>query len=181
MDVTVTVTDPIRSAQGLDPWVNTVTMKFDEGGKPTPERPPHPPTPPRGPDQLGYPNIIEVYKDKWTDSMYNFDKSSGLLVTSGKDGGFDFHVNMDNKYLQNYLLNQKKKKEAEDAVRFAYKWGMALIAFGLLQAGSTGAEDSSEADDDNTLKDRVSQLSRGVASVIVPTVMKLTKIMEEVS
>jgi hypothetical protein len=176
MDVTITITDPIREAGGLEPWVNRVTLKFQEGGKPVKSGGKS--RKKRGGGHLALPNVKEVHKEEWDDPLYEFNDRSGLKVMKTSDGSFDFHINMDNKFLHNELLQHRH--DGKDAVKFAFKWGMVLVALGLLQEGKVDEEEL-PAENGPPVEERVSNLSRGVAAVIVPTVLHLMKVMSEVS
>lgn len=102
-------------------------------------------------------------------------------------GGYRFWVNMDNAYLHNELM-QKKDAEKE-ATKFAYKWGLVLIAMGMIQELKKAEETKSSTNGDlenedmsrETLEDLVRRVSSGVAAVIIPTVLHLMDAMKDMT
>jgi hypothetical protein len=173
LDVTITITDPNRDLRGEPPWVNKVTLVFAEGGKvvksgsQTRTR--------REIAEAGLPNVTEIFKNRW--SEFDFTEKSALHIVKRNDN-YDFYVNMDNVYLHNQLLH--RKGTGKETAKFAYKWGLALIALGALRdlnGQETKTNKESETEEDvpivPTVEEQVSRFSMGVAAVIVPTVMDL--------
>lgn len=181
LKVTITVTDPCLSLRGDPPWVNTVHLTFAAGGKEVKsggEKKKQ-----GGSASLALPDISLVYRDRWVD--HGFNERSALRITH-EDGNYRFWVNMDNVYLQNELM--RRKDPEKEAAKFAYKWGLALIALGMLQElkkqqneqKETSAEkNSSEEERQESIEEQVGRFSVGVAAVIIPTVMHLMDAMKE--
>jgi hypothetical protein len=173
LDVEIIVTDPTRATLGKAPWTNTVTLKFAEGGKEVRSG-----TKARSRKQvaeIGAPQPIEVLKERW--SEFNFDEKSALKVVKNGDG-YDFYVNMDNRYLLNELMHRKGSDQ--ESAKFAYKWGLVLVALGMLQELKNRDGKSEDVNQENgessngpTAEEHISRFSAGVAAVIVPTVLDL--------
>lgn len=178
---TITVTDPNRAAAGSAPWVNQVTLTFTEGGKEV--KPGQKKAARQGEGEaLGLPKVVPVYQDHWGD--HDFNDHSALRITSDSNGAYVFFVNMDNTYLHNELL--RRKEHEKEQAKFAFQWGLVLIALGMLhELKGRQSESSAESGDEEerkpaTLEEEVGRFSAGVAAVIVPTVLNLLDGMEAV-
>lgn len=176
--VTIIVTDPCLKAGGNPPWVNVVTLTFAEGGKEV--KPGSKQRQEKEGESLGLPKIIPVYKDGWAE--HNFNERSALRIGKGDDDSYDFFVNMDNMYLHNELM--RRKDPEKEAAKFAYQWGLVLIALGMLQELKKQEAESQKADENDVsesapanLEEQVSRFSSGVAAVIIPTVLNLMEAM----
>jgi hypothetical protein len=176
--VAITVTDPCLKARGNAPWVNTVTLAFAEGGKEV--TPGGKKRQAREGQPLGLPNIIPVYKDSW--AAHNFNERSALRIGKGDNDSYDFFVNMDNMYLHNELM--RRKDPEKEAAKFAYQWGLVLIALGMLQELKKQEGESQKSDENDegkpapaSLEEQVGRFSSGVAAVIIPTVLNLMEAM----
>lgn len=174
VNVAVTITDPARQSGGQPCWVNTVTLTFTEGGKAVVSGPPRKQ---KGAQALGMPKPILVYQPKWAD--HGFDEYSALKVSMGIGESHDFFINMDNKYLHNELL--RRRDHEKEAAKFAYQWGLVLIAIGMLEEMRRQRTHTSRDNGVNgesalpteTPEQLVSRFSGGVAAVIIPTVLNL--------
>jgi hypothetical protein len=152
---------------GFDPTVEAKSKKREMSGS------------------LAMPDVQQVHKSQWPD--HNFDEKSALRITKEDSGGYRFWVNMDNTYLLNELM-QKKDPEKE-ATKFAYKWGLVLVAMGMLQELRKGAEGNEsnngtpETEDGprETVEALVGRTSVGVAAVIIPTVLHLMEAMKDMN
>jgi hypothetical protein len=175
----ITVIDPSRAAVGTTPWVNRVTFAFTEGGKEV--KPGKKKANQREGEALGLPKVVSVYREDWDD--HGFNDRSALRITSDENG-YVFFVNMDNTYLHNELL--RRKEHEKEQAKFAFQWGLVLIALGMLhELKGQQPESSGESDDEPdsrpaTLEEEVGRFSAGVAAVIVPTVLTLLDGMEAV-
>jgi hypothetical protein len=181
LPVSITVADPLLTLRGDPPWSNTVRLSFTEGGK---EVKPGPKGKKReATGSLAMPDVQQVFRGQWGD--HDFDEKSGLRITTEEGGSYRFWVNMDNTYLHNELM-QKKDAEKE-ATKFAYKWGLVLIAMGMIQELKKGQDAKSSINGDSeteeapreTLEDLVRRVSSGVAAVIIPTVLHLMDAMKD--
>jgi hypothetical protein len=177
--VKITVSDPNRALLGKEPWTNHLTLLCTEGGKETKsggERK----KPQMAGGTLGLPNIQLVQKEKWP--QHNFSERSALRITTEENGSeYTFWVNMDNIYLHNELM--RRNAAEKEAAKFAFKWGLVLIALGMIQElkkdvqGKTiNGTDSEEQP--KRVEDQVSEFSKGVAAVVIPTVLHLMDAMK---
>lgn len=176
--VTTTVKDPYLDAICKEPWVNKVHLSFTEGGKTTKS----------GSDKrrrsstgsLGMPEVIPVKKDEWED--HSFNERSALKIVQRDDKSYIFFVNIDNTYLQNELL---RRNDAEkESSKFAYQWGLVLVALGMLQEAKniekTLTSNNDEVSEHYNITEEVGRFSIGVAAVIVPIVLNLMDTMKDV-
>ena len=172
--VTITITDPCTKKQ----WVNHVNLTFTVGGK---EAKPgtRPPAPPKNQKNgaLGMPKFVLVYKAQWEDPAYNFDEHSALKISKNDDESYIFFINMDNVYLHNELLHRKDDKKEE--AKFAFQWGLVLVALGVLEELKAKKKDAEEgaATPSLSIEEQVGLFSAGVARVIIPTVINLMETM----
>ncbi len=83
------------------------------------------------PGGLSLPVVKEIYKDEW--EQHSFDEFSALKIASaGNEGGYDYFINMDNKYIQHEI--KKRNLENESELIFAkYKYSMVLIGMAVLK------------------------------------------------
>jgi len=184
LEVTITITDPIREAGGKQPFINKVVFTFTEGGKVTSsgtkgKRPPKT-------SEVGVPDPEEIRKDRWEEFNPPFNEDTAVRVMSGKaDDDHMFYVNMDNKILHNYKILAKDDFERE-VLSQIFKWGLVVVCLGLLHY--FGEQDSKDngpyqdaQGDPKSPRDLVSELSEGLASTIIPTGVVLKDVMEEVT
>lgn len=172
--VTITITDPCHKAAGNAAWINNVNLTLLEGGK---EVKSGGKKRTKKEDQsLGLPNVIPVYKDRWGE--HNFNERSALRICRGNNDTYDFFINMDNTYLHNELM--RRKDPEKEGAKFAYQYGLVLIALGMLQELKQQEVESQRADTGDidepapaTLEEQISRFSAGVAAVIIPTVLNL--------
>lgn len=139
---------------------------------------------------ISLPNIIEVHEEEW--SLYNFDKTTALRI---KDAGeadqndtseltttrYDFFINVDNLFLKTEI---KSTKSDAPLLRARFTYGMVLIGLGLLQQELTDEAaqnenlDDGDSDDDkpNGIEDKVEQVSKALAPIMLPMIESLGSI-----
>lgn len=101
------------------------------------------------------PNIIEVKKDEWY--KHNFGKEDCLQIINNGELGYDFAINMDNKYLLSELL----QSEEVQLKKLKYKYVVAIIGMALLRAEA---------------EQQAKEISKMLAPVVLPiTEITLTK------
>lgn len=185
VSITVSVTDPDRASRGKPPFECQLRLALAKPEYP-PRRPrPRKPTKPKGPDdgpreapRLAMPQIKEVRKEEWGNYDPPFAPLEALRVMRSGEGGYDYHVNLDNTYLLTEL--RQAKETDKNVVVYWFKWGLVLSAMGMIQhakrlaASKNGArlEDRSE----EPVEDVVELINRsigGVGSVIVPAIRNL--------
>jgi hypothetical protein len=128
---------------------------------------------------LAIPRIQLVQKEKWP--QHNFSERSALRITTEENGtDYTFWVNMDNIYLHNELM--RRNAAEKEAAKFAFKWGLVLIALGMIQELKKDAQNKNgtgdEEDPPKRIEDQVSEFSKGVAAVVIPTVLHLMDAMK---
>lgn len=192
------VTDPSR----IDPFENrfSVRVKPESSASGGAGRRRGPPDRKPGVDReirggINLPNIIEVFEKDW--ETHNFDKFTGLRIKNagnyeenGSDGEgkpvYDFYVNMDNLYLRTELKPANRNPEITRA-RFMY--GMVLLGLALLQheeverktrqAKQRDSEQEEEPQPEVNIEQRVEEVTRAIAPVMLPMIETLGDLDEE--
>lgn len=174
MNAIITVTDPNRKIRGDAPWANSVALTFVEGGKEVKsgsKQKRH-----RESAAIGLPEVVLVRKDQWDE--HGFHERSALRISRKDNGGFIFFVNIENTYLVNELM--RRPDPEKEAAKFAFQWGLVLVALGMLQGlkKEEAKPENVDSEDEDTaaqasLEEQVGRFSSGVAAVIVPTVLNL--------
>lgn len=117
----------------------------------------------KDPSLLKLPNIIPIKKDEW--NKYGFNNESALLIRDGGEEGYDFFVNMDNVYLLTEI--KSRIKDEPEILKSQYQYGLVLIAMSLL---NTLEEDKNE---DESLYDRISKVSKALSPMLLPMITSL--------
>ncbi|MDD2502864.1 MAG: hypothetical protein PHG58_03265 [Clostridia bacterium] len=115
---------------------------------------------------LSLPVVKEVYKEGW--SGHGFNRESALRVVNN-DTSYDFYVNMDNIHLQTEI---KEKTGEVRYLKAKYKFGMALIGLGLLNA-------ERNADEDENITEKVFNLSSAISPILLPMLESLGSLEDE--
>ncbi len=79
---------------------------------------------------LSLPRVVEVYKDGW--EQHDFDEFSALNVITADEKGYDYFINMDNKYLL-YEIKRKHLESDSPLIKAKYKFAIVLIGMALLK------------------------------------------------
>lgn len=119
--------------------------------------------------KFGLPNIIEVHETEW--ETYGFNPESALKVVDTGEGGWDFYINMDNKFL---LTEVKYSTESPESIYGKFKYGIVLIGIAFLSDYEKRKDTS--MDTDVNISDVVSNVTRILAPLIVPMVTELGKL-----
>lgn len=168
--VTVTVTDEERESRGEEPFVTTLSIDV---GKPIvttsePGRPNDHKRPQKGKKtapSLALPNITTVRKGAWEEWDPPFTEDDGLRVMRDGAGGYDYIVNLDNRYLLTQLT-QKNPGDRELLIHW-FKYGLAISAMGIIQHSPNGKVSGED------ILSRVNDSTNGIASVIIPIIRSL--------
>ena len=132
-----------------------------------------PPAPPKQPAiNAQPPEIHEIHREGWSKPGIDFDDTSGMCVIEG-DEGFDFFVNMDNKFL---LTEIKNANPADDLLlKTRFKLGLFLLALPFVNEGlrKNVNEDFPE---DASLDVTVRRVTSHSATVILPLIEALSKL-----
>lgn len=198
LEFLTSVTDASRVGDAFENRFVVRVLPTAEPSKGPPCSPPKPPGKNPGNERemhrgITLPMISRVVESDWNKHSPPFDKYTALRIKdagSGQPNGtgewkptiYDFYVNMDNLYLRSEM-----KPAGADAEllgnRFIYGnvlIGLALLHQEELDAKSSRAENGVEhrdEDDEMTppvnIEDRVAQLTRAVAAVLLPMVESL--------
>ena len=154
-DTTVTISDA-----GHGPWKLLIKVKV---GPPRVKRDNEPPEPhPKAQAAPSRPDIVDVHKGP-----------EALPITVDKVPGTErlqLQVNVDSRLLTEAKLLRSPEEAA--AVEFVFKYGLALIAMGLLDSAKKTTEWSTN---EVECRERISKSAAGVARVIVPLCLTLPK------
>lgn len=182
VSIAFSVTDPDREANGRATFTATVELnvtkpdltKHEPGGKKTPKQPANGR---HEAPRLAIPNVVEVRRDAWNGYDPPFTEEEALRVKHSGEGGYDYLLNMDNRYLAAEL--RAAKPADHELVRYQFKWGLAICALGQIQYIRRQREASADVDDQETEQtsgdelDLVNATIGGIAMVIVPIVRNL--------
>ena len=128
------------------------------------------------------PNIIEVTEDQW--AKHEFDKHTALVIkdAGSPDNGngddtptqYDFFINVDNVYLRSEM---KPTKSDVPVLKARFIYGNVLVGLGLLQqhaeSGNSKNGDSDGDEESTNVEERVAQVSRALAPIILPMIDSL--------
>lgn len=176
------VTDPERESNGRAPFITDVELSIaapqlvqrPPGGETTPTRPANGR---HEAPRLALPNVSEVHRDAWDAFDPPFTEFEVLRVRHSGDDGYDFQLNIDNKYLLTEL--RSARPQDHDLVRYWFKWGVTLSALGQLRHLKQQEEANpvgETQEDDGTAADALTLVNAtigGVAMVIVPIIRNL--------
>ena len=159
----------------IDPLTSSFKIQVEPDAGPTP---PRPPTPPSGAAFTGMPNITEVRMAEW--AQWGFDERSALAIRSSgdEDGeGLDIAVNMDNIYLRNE--RGRRRKADPELINYWFKYGLCLLALGMLydqrRDGEVSEEVKADVESDTGRFEGVEMACRGLAVTLIPVISQLSK------
>ncbi len=133
----------------------------------------------QNPQGLAVPSPIRVFEPYWPN--HGFDKYSALKVIynpsdeSEDPGSYDYYINMDNIYLNTEL---KSTRESPEIVKSRWQFGMVLIGMALLRTQEEPEHGNGESPDE-TLEDRVLNMTSAIAPVMLPLIEHLGGLTEE--
>jgi hypothetical protein len=140
-----------------------------------------PPSPPPGGAMFaGLPNIREIFQDQW--ATENFNQTSALNIKPGGDEGesLDIAINMDNIYLKNEIA--KRKNVDAKLLIYWFKWGLVLLALGMINAEKRHEQDNESVDSDGNdddieedIYERIGRASEGIAITLIPVISHMSK------
>jgi hypothetical protein len=127
------------------------------------------------PAGLALPEVIEIGKDRWSDTNLNFDENSALKIIDAGDGALDFYVNIDNINLNSEI----KANPSIDAKLLQAKYKYALVLIGLALINQKN-EQEEEIKEDQYAK--IFKITRSLSPVILPMISYLGELeIEETS
>ena len=120
------------------------------------------------PAGLSLPVVKEIYKDEWED--HSFDEFSALkVVSAGEEGGYDYYINMDNKYVQHEI--KKRNLENESELVFAkYKYSMVLIGMAILKDQEIFEQEMNHDNGGFDIKWLIRQVTKAYAPISIPMI-----------
>ena len=167
--VEVLVSDVSR----LEPFKSEFRIHVDPEA-PEITRPPGPP--PGGAALAALPNVREVYHDGW--KVEDFTEVSALkILPGGDDESLDIAINMDNIYLKNEIA--RRKNVDARLLSYWFKWGLVLLALGMINAEKRRQTANEGAEDGNNNKEgvyeRIGRASEGLAVTLIPVISHMNK------
>lgn len=154
-EITATISD---STHG--PWKLTMKVTIAEPREKKAKGPPREPRDPKADAQHSRPDILDVHNGP-----------EALPLTIQKVPGTDrlqLQVNVDSQLLAN--AKELRKPEEAGAVDFVFKYGLALVAMGLIDAMKKTEE---WKNNEVGCRDQIAQAALGVARVIVSLCLTL--------
>lgn len=129
----------------------------------------------RGGDQkssrVAIPDVSEVYKEKW--DFHHFTDESALRVVDDGEGGHDFFINMDNKYL---LSEIKGSSTPPEILNNRFKYGMVLIGLAFLHSHKQTKDALGNDPEDEPICDKVGKVTSILAPFLLPMISSLGEI-----
>jgi hypothetical protein len=134
--------------------------------------------------------IREVAKEpsetqiSWDNAPTVFNENSVLAIASnGKSdnkcnaNGYDWYINVDNKYL---IQEIKSKPSEADIIKAQFIYGFIIIGISMLYSESLGITNSDEENNISkiSIEEKVLNYSISIAPVIIPIINELSKIRE---
>jgi hypothetical protein len=116
------------------------------------------------------PELVEIREDEWVSR--GFDKYSALQVIDNGEGGYIFFVNMDNVYLRTEMKSPSPTMDVK-LLEARFKFGLVLIGLALLQEyreQKDGRQGISPDEEYETIEQRVFNISKGIAPVLLPMI-----------
>ena len=127
----------------------------------------------RDKDGFALPNIYEIYEDDW--KQCSFNEFSGLDVKSDGNNGFDYYVNMDNKYLLHEIKNQNQEHKSS-LMKSKYKFSLVLIGMALLKDRELFESTGIFKSGDNDYGKLINHVTSSLSPIIIPMIDSLSKL-----
>jgi len=108
--------------------------------------------------QLALPNVIEVTQNDW--GPHRFNEDSGMRVVDNGEDGYDFFINMANKYLLHEL--KLARSDEVELIKARYKYTHVLFALSTLN--ETREDEPKEYD----VYSLIDKFSRIISPVLLP-------------
>lgn len=165
------LTDPSR----VEPFVNNfyvevVKQKDSGGGNGERKKPTDPDEKGESdyPSTLSLPNIKECRKSDGEDYRFKDDEEAALEVLDAGEGGYDFFINMDNKYLK---TEQKGSPKIDpELLNARFKYGMVLVGLACL---THDEKRDGEEDENGTIYDKIYFFTKALAPMLLPMIASL--------
>lgn len=178
--VKVEVSDVMRVSKG--PFVSEFTLVAAEAVTRLPPPPgtgpnpniPNPEVPTSDNNVLTLPELLEVRKPEW--GRHGFKSNEEALKIKPAGNGYDFYLNMDNKYLINEMSSTKYDPEV---TKMLFKWGIAISAMGMIteQKDHGSTDDVDENSEEKTIDlDAICKSCDGLSRVMLTIIRKLPEL-----
>lgn len=126
------------------------------------------------PEGLSLPVVKEVFKDEW--DLRNFDEFSALdVVSAGEGNGYDYYINMDNKYIQ-HEIKQRKLENQSEIIFAKYKYSIILIGMAILKDKEIFEEEMALNNNGFDIKWLIREVTRAFAPISIPMIDTLGKL-----
>jgi hypothetical protein len=126
--------------------------------------------------------VCEVHEAEWHEYDPVFTDLESVRILRDGQGGYDYYLNLDNRFLKREVGNAKE--DDKPLVRYWFTWGLILASFGMLKEAERRAtkdatktngrgdpeEEEDEGKDDLKL---INNACNGVAQVIIPIIRTL--------
>ena len=178
-EVKVSVTDDSR----LDNMDSSFTLVAEPPEEKKPKKPgkPKPPVNPKSPNpklrtpQIQVPEPVEVRKADW--GKCDFDPKHGELEAikiKNSEEGYDFFINVDNKYLINEMAI---KKNDPDLLKQWFKWGLTITTLGIIinETERLTQRGISDVDSKPDLE-KIGQHGDGIARIVIPLIRSMNEL-----
>lgn len=177
ISVSLSVSDVMTISKG--PFVSNFKLIASEAvtKKPKPPSPnPIPPVPsPDNPNNddtaFSIPEVMEVRKAEW--ERHGFKNNEEALKIKRADRGYDFYLNIDNKYLINEMSSQKYDPEV---TKMLFKWGIAISAIGMITEQKDHGSNNNEDEEIGVDLEVISKACDGLCRVILTIIRKLPEL-----
>ena len=116
------------------------------------------------------PNIREIHKDRWEE--FSMNDESALILRATADGGGDFFINMDNKYLLTELKGIRDQNKIE-LTKARFKYSIVLIGMSI---ESYYRKSENQEDSDVAPEDVVKKTTTMIAPILVPLINSMAEL-----
>lgn len=116
------------------------------------------------------PNIREIHKDRWEE--FSMNDESALILRATADGGGDFFINMDNKYLLTELKGIRDHNKVE-LTKARFKYSIVLIGMSI---ESYYRKSENQEDSDVAPEDVVKKTTTMIAPILVPLINSMAEL-----
>ena len=169
----------VSDVSRVDPFRSQFAMEVEPDAEPSPSGGSRNPP---GTQLTGIPNIQEVQRDEW--AKYKFDENTALEIKRASEDQLDFFVNMDNIHLKNEIARRKNIEKS--LIDYYFKYGLSLLALGMLHAKRESGNVLEESDEEihekssewpsQEVRDEVASACRGAAVTLIPLIIQLGKL-----
>ncbi|HOL77829.1 MAG TPA: hypothetical protein PKY35_12450 [Candidatus Hydrogenedentes bacterium] len=124
------------------------------------------------PSGLSLPNIIRLTKkdERW--SLHFKEDQDALSVKDAGEGGYDFFINMDNKFLRTEIKYNTKIDPRLLEARF--KYGMVLLGISLLKHSEDEKKKGTEKHNNElSVYDLIFSVSKAISPILLPMIASL--------